>query len=216
MPEFEIPVYAIDIETDTAAGGLDPARARITTMAIAHGYGEWAHSGDEKTMLDMAAIIVAGLTPGIFVGWNSAVFDLPFLVTRAQICGSHDFLSVLEIVHDIAIVAKYHAATGVEGGYRGQFRRHRHVDISPYWRAYATEHQIEWSLKSVAGHFGLEPIVEDMTMLHHRDHARVEAYCASDVRVTRALALAMGPQLLDAAEAETQRFQACHVGGGRE
>ncbi|MCU1499705.1 MAG: polymerase family exonuclease domain, partial [Acidimicrobiales bacterium] len=80
-------IYGLDIETDTRHDGLDPAVARIVTIALSGTSFDDLYIGDEATMLASLDARLATLDPGVLATWNGATFDLPFIAERARLLG---------------------------------------------------------------------------------------------------------------------------------
>lgn len=185
------PVYGLDIETDTAAGGLDPAVAGIVAIAVS-GAG-WARvfTGHEPDLLaDTDAFLVA-LEPGVLVTWNGGRFDLPFLFDRARLL-------------DVPLHLRTEAAEwprsrreplpGHNGGYRARWGRHSHLDAYQVYRAdVGASLGLPCGLKPLARFVGLDPVEVDRSRIHDLTAAELDAYVASDATLTRELAIRRWP-----------------------
>ncbi len=165
------PIYALDIETDTSKGGLDPAKAGIIAVAISSAEGDHVISGDEISLLEALDEYIANLAPGIIVTWNGNRFDLPFITTRASIRS-------VTIGLQNTLVRPDHF----------QWHGHRHLDALVCYRALRTDPTQSCALKKVAIRMGLDPIVEDAANVHRLTPQRLREYVASDARITRQLA----------------------------
>ena len=78
-------VYGLDIETDTTTNGLDPAVARVLTVALSSDGVDEVFCGDEAMLLRELDLRLAELEPGVIATWNGAAFDLPFIADRASL-----------------------------------------------------------------------------------------------------------------------------------
>jgi hypothetical protein len=205
-------LYALDIETDTspvtdserAAGftsrGLDPRITPVVNVAVSVGDEITVLRGAEKELLEDLDALLGNLEPGVLVTWNGAVFDLPFLQDRAQICGAP---LGLHLSPDPLIVPKYSALPGHQGGYQASWKSnstvaHAHLDIAYAYRQACSEAGVEWGLKPTARAVGLNPVEVQRTAVHDLSPQEQDEYVASDVRVTLALTtrlLTTGPQL---------------------
>ncbi|MEO7837456.1 MAG: ribonuclease H-like domain-containing protein [Acidimicrobiales bacterium] len=178
-------LYGLDIETDTAAGGLDPRVARVVAVALSSGAGETVFTGDEPDVLTALDAHLAACPAGVIVTWNGAAFDLPFLVHRARRAG---VVLGLLLRADPAIVRHHPSSPETPFAYRGRWHHHRHLDA---YRAYRrlTDPGTSCGLKAVARSAGLVPIEVDSAAIHELPPALLRRYVASDARVTRQLAL---------------------------
>ena len=59
--QVDVPLYGLDIETDTEAGGLDPSLARILAVAVSSTTGDVVFQGDESSILTRVDAFLAGL-----------------------------------------------------------------------------------------------------------------------------------------------------------
>jgi uncharacterized protein YprB with RNaseH-like and TPR domain len=74
-------MYALDIETT----GLDCRTDRITSVAVYNPeVSAVFDDSNEERLLGHLHRFIAELDPGQIVTWNGAVFDGPFLATRAE------------------------------------------------------------------------------------------------------------------------------------
>lgn len=191
-------LVALDIETDTTPchaparqccqrRGLDPEIGSVTAVSVFDGVAATVlHAGDSSeanvlTQLDM--LLSKG--NGVLVTWNGAVFDLPFLSDRARALGVP---LGLELVSDPTVMVKYEPLPGHEGGYRARWHDFEHLDVQFAYQGYAADHGLAWSLKPVAAAMGLAPVTVDRTRMHELTRAELDAYVASDARVTWELA----------------------------
>jgi hypothetical protein len=179
------PIYGLDIETDTTIDGLDPAVARVVTVALAcEGYEE-TFTGPEADLLVDLDDRLARLEPGVIATWNGGAFDLPFLADRAAVYGMHLGLR-LQADPRIAVRSPL---PGHAGAYRASWYRHAHLDA---YRVYRDDVgpalRISCSLKSIGRFVGLSPVEEDRTRIHDLSNEALHAYAASDARLARILA----------------------------
>ena len=188
-------IYGLDIETDTTPmddgtpRGLDPANTAIVNVAVSTRQGEIVFRGEERALLESLDRYVRSLPAGLVATWNGAVFDLPFLVTRAS---SHGIELGLSLTPSDAIRPKYDPLPGHAGGYLGSWANctpvpHAHLDVAYALREHAASAGVQWSLKPVARHHGLSPIEVDRTAVHQLTPEQQDDYVASDARVTRIL-----------------------------
>jgi hypothetical protein len=188
-------IYAIDIETT----GLDALTDRVTTFAC---YSPTAsvviEDTDERRLLAAAQEWVAKLDAGMLVGWNSAVFDFPFLSHRHQI---NRVLFGYRLTPDPDIVPKYEPVTGFEGGVKVSLVAaggyHEHVDIAYRYRDWTEANQVKWSLKPVARAHGIDVIEVEREHMERLGVAQRMAYGLSDVVATYELAVRLGDKLWD-------------------
>jgi uncharacterized protein YprB with RNaseH-like and TPR domain len=180
-----VPVYGLDIETDTRVDGLDPARSAVLTVALSHaGYDE-VFSGPERRLLAELDDRLAELEPGVIATWNGAAFDLPFLADRAAVAGVH---LGLVLRHDPSIPLRHAPLPGHAGAYRAVWHHHGHVDA---YRLYRNDVgpalRVSCSLKSIARLVGLVPVEVDRARVHDLSREALHAYAASDARLARVL-----------------------------
>ncbi|MFT7645472.1 MAG: DNA polymerase elongation subunit (family B) [Candidatus Poriferisodalaceae bacterium] len=173
-----LPVYGLDIETDTAVDGLDPAVSAIIAIAVtgpavtgpaaAGNGGCRVFSGAEAHILTELDDHMRQLPPGVVVTWNGSGFDLPFLVERAARSGAP---SGLRTRLDPQLATRT-PLPGHTGSYRGVWQSneglpHLHLDA---YRVYRNDlHRLldlSCSLKSVAGFVGLELVEFDASKVH--------------------------------------------------
>jgi DNA polymerase elongation subunit (family B) len=196
MPRSRVPVYGLDIETDTSVDGLDPAVGAIVAVALSGPDGDEvfdgsadgdAHGGaDEARMLAALDARLASLPPGLLATWNGAFFDLPFLADRA----AHLGLAVgLRLTLDPRIVSRRDPLPGHHGAYRACWHGHRHVDAFQLYRGDVGRLLgVSCSLKTIARLVGLEPLEVDRAHIHDLSPDVLAAYVASDARLARQLA----------------------------
>ena len=193
MSVRDIPVYGFDIETDTTVNGLDPRVSQVTSVAI------WSLTEqrciadvDERELLFELARLVESLPAGIMAGWNSAVFNLPFLATRAELLG----ISLpFTLVPDPAITPKYGFTPPHTSGYRARVGEHVHADIAYAYKLDASWLGVSWSLKPVARAFGIQMVEVDRERMHELSADELVAYNLSDARGTCLLARGLGDRL---------------------
>jgi hypothetical protein len=191
-PDPDLPVYGLDIETDTRIDGLDPSVGRIVAVAVASADGERVFDeSDEALLLDRLDWHLAALEPGVLATWNGAGFDLPYLADRAHLLGVGLGLA-LQL--DRTIPGRSAPLHGHAGRYRARWHHHAHVDAYRLYRSdVAPALGVSCSLKSIARLAGLAPIEVDCAHLHDLDAAACRAYVGSDARCTRELVLRRWP-----------------------
>ena len=178
-------VYGLDIETDTTVNGLDPAVARILTVALASPGFEETFVGEEHELLADLDARIRQLEPGVIATWNGAAFDLPFIADRAALYGMH---LGLRLQPDPTIPLHHEPLPGHAGSYRASWHRHGHVDAYRLYRGdVGPSLRISCSLKSIARFVGLAPVEEDRTRIHDLTNEALHAYAASDARLARVL-----------------------------
>jgi DNA polymerase elongation subunit (family B) len=179
------PIYGLDIETDTTIDGLDPAVARIVTVALSTADGDEVLAGPERDLFVTLDRRLAELPAGIVATWNGAVFDLPFLADRAARMG---LVGGLRLRFDPGISLRRRPLRNHPGAYRGRWYGHGHIDG---YRLYRTDLRrvldVSCSLKSVARLVGLTPVEVDRARIHALDGEALAAYVASDARLARIL-----------------------------
>ncbi len=193
-PSLHPPLYGIDIETDTTAGGLDPRVAAVVAVAIADDDGERVYDGGPGREADVLAAVDADLArrpPGVLVTWNGAAFDLPFLADRAARAGVE---LGLRLHLDPCLAGRRPPLAGHAGAYRGTWHGHRHLDAYRLYRAdVGPALRVSCGLKSIARLVGLDVVEADGSSVHTLAAAELRAYVASDARATRQLALRRWP-----------------------
>lgn len=202
-----MPIISVDIETDTAINGLDPAVAAITEISVSEFISYNAETtdlvttdtvfwGDEVGILKDTDNLLAELeerfaredaanganTSRIFLTWNGASFDIPFIKQRAEMNG---VALNLRAVMDPNIKLKYKPLNGHAGGYRGQWGAWQHVDLMPHYAERARELRVGNALKKVyKAQTGKTPIEVDRANMHLLTQEERLAYAASDTRIT--------------------------------
>ena len=181
-----LPLFGLDIETDTTIDGLDPAVAAIVAIAVAGPEGEVVLDGpDEPTMLAELDTLLAELGDGILVTWNGAGFDLPFIASRAEALGVP---LGLRIRYDASIPGHNDPLPGHPGRVRGSWHRLGHIDG---YQAYRSDVgrvlPVSCGLKSLARLVGLPLVEVDRSAIHRLSDAERRAYVASDAFLARAL-----------------------------
>lgn len=184
-------VYGLDIETDTASGGLDPATAAIIAIAVSGDGWTRVLSGAESSLLDATDALLAELPAGIVVTWNGGRFDLPYIADRAAQCDI-DLGLTLEPIPAPARARE--PLPGHHGGYRASWHHHRHLDAYQVYRAdVGASLGLPCGLKPLARFVGLDPVEVDRTRVHELDARQLDDYVASDAVLTRELALRRWP-----------------------
>lgn len=178
------PAYGLDIETDTARGGLDPRRCRVLAAAVAAPGGRSVFTGTERAVLADLDAFLAGLPAGLVVTWNGSAFDLPFLATRARRVG---VATGLRLALDPCIEMSHPPLAGHEGAYRAAWYQHRHLDA---YRAYrALREPGSCALKAVARRRGLDVVDADPSRVHELRTSALRRYVARDAELALQLAL---------------------------
>jgi uncharacterized protein YprB with RNaseH-like and TPR domain len=180
-----VPVYGLDIETDTSIDGLDPSVARVLTVALASPGFEETFVGPEHELLAELDERLADLEPGVLATWNGAAFDLPFIADRAAL---YDMHLGLRLELDPSITLRREPLPGHVGAYRAAWHRHGHVDAYRLYRGdVGPALRISCSLKSIARLVGLAPVEVDRSRIHDLSNEALHAYAASDARLARIL-----------------------------
>ncbi len=193
-PAGSLPLYGLDIETDTSRGGLSPLRAGIIAVAVC---GDPAAGGSEKVLVsqnprgesDLLAQLdqhLASLEPGILITWNGARFDLPFLHYRAAVCGVAMGLHIegpCRQTSGTSLRAPLFSQAKV-----ARWHHHAHADAIGIYRRLARGTGMSCALKEVARRSGIDAVREVPTRVHLLDEGRLRRYVASDARITRVLA----------------------------
>ena len=186
MTTTEPPIYGLDIETDTTVDGLDPVLSPVVAVALSTPAGDEVLTGPEVGILERLDARLRALPPGVLATWNGGAFDLPFLADRAEIGGVRLGL----VLHpDPFLVSADDPLVGHVAVYRATWHGHRHLDA---YRAYRADVgpalRVSASLKSIARLVGLPPVEVDRRRIHALSAAELDAYVASDARLTRLLA----------------------------
>lgn len=195
-PMSGVAFYGLDIETDTGpltteekrqgytARGLDPAITRITAIAISSSTSNLVlQCADERMMLQTLDSLLAILPTGTITTWNGAVFDLPFIQSRAA---QLDVELGLRLTPNPDITPKYDFTPGHTTAYDAQWGRHNHIDIAYDVQTDAKRINAKWSLKPFAKDvFNLTPVEVDRENMHLLTDVELTNYVASDAEVTR-------------------------------
>jgi DNA polymerase elongation subunit (family B) len=180
-----VPIYGLDIETDTLIDGLDPAVSPVLLAALSTPEGDEVYDGAEGDLLRALDDRLRALPPGVLATWNGAVFDLPFLSDRATALGVPLGLA---LVPDGTVVLGRGPLRGHEGAYRARWHGHRHLDAYRMYRGdVGRVLRISCSLKSIARLVGLTPVEVDRERIHELPRPVLDAYVASDARLARQL-----------------------------
>lgn len=183
------PLYGLDIETDTAVDGLDPAVAAVVAVAVSTGDVDHVLTGPERDILERVDVLLATLPPGVVVTWNGAGFDLPFVAERARRLGVRLGLELWQDPFE---------EPGVR---RGRWHGHDHVDGYRVYRAdVGRSLGLPCGLKPLSRLVGLAPVEVDRASMHLLDRPTIEAYVASDARLARELVLRRWPTAARAAD----------------
>lgn len=179
-----LPLYGLDIETDTSCGGLDPRSGGIVAAAVCTADACTVINGPEPSLLAQLDDVLAALPPGVVATWHGAGFDLPFLADRAAL---HHIPLGLRLVLDPAIDVRRPLA-GHEGAYRAAWGAHTHLDAYQLYKDVGRAILLSCSLKTMAAFFGLDAVEVDRTHIHDLAPADLSAYVASDAALARRLA----------------------------
>lgn len=185
------PLYGLDIETDTASGGLDPRTSAVVAVAVASERGERVFVGPEGEVLASVDDHLRGLPPGVVVTWYGSAFDLPFLADRAVATG---VATGLRLVPDPSIPMRRTPLAGHLCAYRARWHGHAHLDAYRIYRGAAALLGVSGSLKSIARMAGLDPVEVDRSRIHALGAEELRRYVASDARLARLLALRRWPR----------------------
>ena len=184
------PAYGLDVETDTAQGGLDPRRCRILAAAVAGSEGVTVLTGPEAHLLAGLDGLLRALPPGTLVTWNGAAFDLPFLADRARACGVP---LGLRLRLDPGVVSRHPPLAGHAGAYRARWHGHGHLDAYRAYRTLVSEGSC--ALKDVARRQGLAVVDADPSRVHELDPDLLRSYVARDAELALVLARARWDQV---------------------
>lgn len=179
-----LPIYGLDIETDTTVDGLDPSVSRIVTIALSTGVDEIFEGPEHEVLADVDERL-ADLEPGVIATWNGSAFDLPFIADRAA---RWRLRLGLKLVADPGIRHRHDPLPGHDHCYRAAWYGHGHLDA---YRVYRDDVgpalRISCSLKSIARFVGLAPLEVDRTRIHDLSREALHAYASSDARLARVL-----------------------------
>lgn len=145
---------------------------------------------DETQLLKLLPVVIREVVRNNHIDllstWNGGVFDLPFIAERAgRMLGDATLAGLLSLAADPSVYVKYAPIPGHAGGYRAAFDGDiSHLDLQAPCKPYADKHGIKHSLKPVAIHAGLSPIVVDQEKMHLLSSAKRWAYALSDAEVT--------------------------------
>lgn len=198
---MNLPLYALDIETDTSKNtaddpdaSLNSTKAGITSIAVyGHGTSLVIDDTDERRLLHTVNVWLMNLPAGVVVTWNGSGFDLPYIADRAAL---HKYDFALAVAADPALVPKYQSPNPAHTtGYRGRFGKHLHADIQYAYKVFAEERGIRWSLKPVCEAAGITMITVDRERMHDLTVAERMAYNLSDTVGTHGLTEMLGDSL---------------------
>ncbi|MFI5043561.1 MAG: 3'-5' exonuclease [Acidimicrobiales bacterium] len=183
----DLPMYGLDIETDTTIDGLDPASSAIVAVALSTADGDIVFLGDEADIISGTERALAALDPGVVVTWNGSAFDLPFLMDRAARCGVE--LS-LRLSSDPGIGLHREPLPGRAAASRATWGHHAHIDGYLMYRAdVGRSLGLPCGLKRLSRFLGLDPVEVDRSLIHELDDDAIREYVASDARLARELVL---------------------------
>ena len=184
-------MYGLDIETDTAAGGLDPSTAAVVAVAVTGPDWNVVLDGPEPQLLAQLDDAIRALDAGVLVTWNGSRFDLPFLADRASRCGVE---LGLRMAPDTRFRSHREPLPGHHGGYQATWHGHRHLDAYMVYRAdVGASLGFPCGLKPLARMVGLTPVEVDRERVHELSAQALAEYVASDAVLTRELALRRWP-----------------------
>lgn len=187
------PVVSFDIETDTDAprfdpeisSGLDPRAGSIISAALSGSEGALVlDDANERRLLQVLLEYASQLPKDTLITtWNGAVFDLPFLYYRCeQVLGIKDH--GLELTFNEQIPVKYNPLPTFKGGYDVLWYGKKTLDISSYFKPFATKYGLSLGLKPILAALGHSPVSEDAANASTLTQAARMAYNLSDVEVT--------------------------------
>jgi hypothetical protein len=163
-----VPLYGLDIETDTTVDGLDPACATVVAIGLATPERDEVFLGDEADILRRVDRRLRELPPGVVVTWNGCSFDLPFLAIRAAVC-------------DTPLGLELWCRTGADAGaslpdvcwppppqgFGGRWAPHAHLDGYLTYRADVRRSLgLSCGLTAISRLVGLQPVEVDYDQLH--------------------------------------------------
>lgn len=179
-----LPIYGLDIETDTTVDGLDPSVSRIVAVALSTDVDE-LFDGPEDELLVQLDRRLAELPAGVIATWNGSAFDLPFIADRAARWRRR---LGLQLLADPRIRHRHEPLPGHDHCYRAAWYGHQHLDA---YRVYRDDVgpalRISCSLKSIARFVGLAPLEVDRERIHDLSREALHAYASSDARLARVL-----------------------------
>lgn len=183
MSQQQPAIYGIDIETDTSSNGLDPAVARVLTVALSGRSFDEVFVGEEAELLQTLDTRLASLAPGVIATWNGATFDLPFIADRARLLG----VGIgLHLCLDRRLTLDRPTLPGHGGAYRGAWGHHAHLDT---FRLYGpAPGASRGSLRSIGRLLGLGAHGGPADRTHDLANEALHAHAASDARLARVLA----------------------------
>jgi hypothetical protein len=189
-----LPLYGLDIETDTAVDGLDPALAAVVAVALATPQGDEVFLGDEADLLLRVDRRLAELPAGVLVTWNGRSFDLPFLAVRARRVGVATDLELWPLQDAPDPPGDWPPPPG---GFGGRWGAHAHLDG---YRVYSADVRrslgLSCGLKAMARFVGMTPVQVDYELLHLLPPTDLAAYVASDARLATRLVQRRLPAVL--------------------
>jgi uncharacterized protein YprB with RNaseH-like and TPR domain len=184
-------LIGFDIETDTSGvcpdgerTGLDPRYTRVISAAVWSDKDRefFADEAENKLLrrINEYFMDVSDKNSTILT-WNGRNFDMPSIVTRAQVNGVATGLT-WRISPDRP--PKYRTCPGYDGGLVVSWGGLDHVDLMYAYKEYADAHGIRQGLKPVTTELGLNPIEVDASKMQDLSRRKLRKYNLSDVRVT--------------------------------
>lgn len=182
-----LPLYGLDIETDTSLDGLDPGVAPVIAVAVSSEQEDTVLTGAEPAVLRALDRHLADLEPGVIVTWNGAAFDLPFLADRAA---RHGIDLALEMHWDPRVPRSTHRRPlpGHIGSYVACWYDHCHLDAYRAWRTLTADPDESCALKAVAAREGLPAVELERSLIHEAALSLLRSYASSDAALARRLA----------------------------
>lgn len=175
-------IYGLDIETDIATGGLDPAISRVSAVAISGPNFDELFLGSEAEILLALDHRLTELAPGVLATWNGGSFDLPFLADRARLAGID---LGLHLCADRRLTLDRTPLPGHAGAYRASWHQHGHLDT---FRLYGTTSgPNRMSLRSIGRLLGVGSQSGPSRRCDLTNEA-LHAHAPSDARLARVLA----------------------------
>ncbi len=185
-----VPLYGLDIETDTSTGGLDPTCSAIVAVAVSGTEIEVVLDGPEPQLLKELDDLIRQLDPGVIVTWNGGRFDLPFIERRAANHGVPMGLELIEV--PLVRVRPQRQPTEPDWtpqpSFLARWHEHGHLDGYRLFRSDAGQALgLSCGLKNLARLVGLDPVEVNRSEIHLMSDQELAEYVASDARIARQL-----------------------------